>query len=116
MVQMTFTVSDGLAERLQPLGAWLPTVLELTLVGCKTVAAATATEVLEFLAQGPTAEEVLAYHASERAQHRLQRLLALNAAGLLGEEEQQELDELQQIEHIIIMLKAQLASSHTPEP
>ena len=116
MVQMTLTISDGLAERLQPLGAWLPTVLDLTLVGCKTVAAATATEVLEFLAQGPTPEEVLAYHASERAQNRLQRLLALNAAGLLGEAEQQELDELQQIEHIIIILKAQLASPTTSEP
>ena len=54
MVHMTLNISDRLAERLQPLGAWLPTVLELTLVGCKTVAAATATEVLEFLAQGPT--------------------------------------------------------------
>ena len=116
MVQMTLTISDELAERLQPLGAWLPTVLELTLVGCKTVAAATATEVLEFLAQGPTPEEVLAYHASERAQQRLQRLLALNTAGLLGEDEQQELDELQQIEHILIMLTAQLAHAQTPAP
>ena len=116
MVQMTLNISDSLAERLQPLGAWLPTVLELTLVGCRTVAAATAAEVLEFLVQGPAPEEVLAYRASERAQSRLQRLLALNAAGLLGEEEQQELDELQQIEHIIIMLKAQLASPTTSEP
>src|SRR6266850_4166785 len=110
MVQMTLNISDELAERLQPLGAWLPTVLELTLVGCKTVAAATATEVLEVLAKAPTPEEVLAYHASERAQSRLQRLLALNAAGLLGEEEKQELDELQQIEHIIIIMKEQHAS------
>jgi hypothetical protein len=116
MVQMTLNISDSLAERLQPLGAWLPTVLELTLVSCKTVAAATATEVLEFLAQNPTPEEVLTYHAPERAQSRLQRLLALNAAGLLGEEVQQELDELQQIEHIIIILKAQLASPTTSEP
>ena len=116
MVQMTLNIPDSLAERLQSLGAWLPTVLELTLVGCKTVAAATTAEVLAFLAQDPTPEEVLAYHASERAQSRLQRLLALNAAGLLGEEEQRELDELQQIEHIIIMLKAQVASSTAPEP
>jgi hypothetical protein len=113
---MTLNISDELAERLQPLGAWLPTVLELTLVGCKTVAAATAAEVLEFLAREPTPEEIRAYHASERAQTRLQRLLALNAAGLLGEEEQQELDELQQIEHIIVMLKAQLASPMSREP
>ena len=114
MAHMTLTISDELAERLRPLGVWLPTALELTLVGYKTVAAATATEVLEFLARGPSPAEVLAYHASTRAQDRLQRLLALNAAGLLGEDEQQELDELQQIEQIIIMLKAQLA--HPPEP
>src|SRR4029450_235662 len=98
MVQMTLNISDELAERLQPLGAWLPTVLELTLVGCKTVAAATATEVLEFLAQNPTPEEVLAYHASERAQTRLQRLLALNAAGLLGEHGRQHVDDTHPIE------------------
>ena len=116
MVQMTLTVSEQLAERLEPLGSWLPTVLELTLVGCKTVAAATATEVIEFLSQAPTREEVLAYHASERSQARLQRLLALNAAGQLGEEEQRELDELQQIEHIIVLLKAQLAGPTPQEP
>ncbi len=114
MIQMTLNVSDHLAERLEPLGSWLPTVLELTLVGCKTVAAATATEIIEFLSQAPTREEVLAYHASKRSQTRLQRLLALNAAGQLGEEEQRELDELQQIEHIVVMLKAQLAKP-TPE-
>ena len=85
-------------------------------MGCKTVAAATATEVLEFLAQGPTPDEVLAYHASARAQSRLQRLFALNTAGLLDEGEQQEFDEIQQIEHIIIMLKAQLARPPVPEP
>jgi hypothetical protein len=115
MVQMTLHVSDQLAERLQPLGAWLPTVLELTLVGCKTVAAATATEVIEFLSHDPTPEDVLAYHASERSQTRVQRLLALNAAGQLGEAEQRELDELAHIEHIIVMLKAQLASPPPPE-
>jgi hypothetical protein len=116
MVQMTLNVSDKLAARLQPLGVWLPTVLELMLVGCKTVAAATATEVIEFLSHDPTPEDILAYHASERSQTRLQRLLALNAAGQLGEAEQQELDELQQIEHIVVMLKAQLASPLPQEP
>jgi len=116
MVQMTMQVSEELAERLRPIGAWLPTVLELSLVGFKTVAAATATEVIEFLSQDPTPQTVLAYHVSERAQARLQRLLALNAAGTLGEEEQQELDELQRIEHILIMLKAQVARQMQQEP
>ena len=108
MVQLTMHVSEELAERLRPLGAWLPTVLELSLLGLKTVAAATATEVIEFLSQDPTPQDVLHYHVSEAAQDRLRRLLTLNAAGMLGETEQQELDELQRIEHILIMLKAQI--------
>jgi hypothetical protein len=109
MVEMTVQVSEELAKRLQPIGRWLPTVLELSLVGFKTVATATATEVIEFLSQDPAPQAVLTYHVSDRAQTRLQRLLALNAAGMLGEAERQELDELQCIEHIIIMLKTQIA-------
>jgi hypothetical protein len=41
--------------------------------------------------------------------------LALNAAGVLGVEEQLELDELQRIEHILIMLKAQVAGQEQRE-
>jgi hypothetical protein len=109
MVQVTMQVSEELAERLRPIGSWLPAVLELTLIGCKTVASATAAEVIEFLSRNPIPQEVLNYHVSERSQLRLQRLLTLNAAGMLGESEQQELDELQRIEHILILLKAQSA-------
>ena len=116
MVEMTMQVSEELAERLRPIGSWLPTVLELSLVGFKTVAAATATEVIQFLSQEPTPQDVLDYHVSERAQARLQRLLTLNAAGMLGEAEQLELDEMQRIEHIIIMLKAQIAGQVQQEP
>jgi hypothetical protein len=116
MVQMTMQVSEELATRLQPIGQWLPTVLELTLVGYKTLATATATEVIEFLSTAPTPQGVLNYHVSKQAQARLQRLLALSAAGMLGEAEQQELDELQRIEHIMIMLKAQVAGQRQQEP
>mgnify|MGYP001488325979 CR=1 FL=1 len=75
------------------------------LAGFRTAATETATEVLEFLDGEPTPQAVLAYHVSERAQHRLQRLLAINAAGLLGEEEQLELDELERVEHVVGQLK-----------
>ncbi len=108
MAHVTLEVSDELAERIRPIGSWLSTVLEIGLIGFKTVATATATEVIQFLAQDPTPSEILDYHASERSQERLQRLLTLNETGLLGEDEQQELDELQHIEHIVIMLKAQV--------
>ena len=116
MVHMTLQVSEELAKRLRPIGRWLPTVLELSLVGCKTLATATATEVIEFLSTEPAPHDVLNYHVSEQAQARLQRLLALNAAGILGEDEQQELDEFQRIEHMIILLKAQVAGQMPQEP
>jgi hypothetical protein len=109
MVQMTMQVSDKLAQRIRPIGNWLPTIIELGLVGFKTLATATAAEVIEFLIQNPSSQQVATYHVSEQAQARLQRLLTLNQAGLLSEAEQLELDELEQIEHIIIMLKSQIA-------
>jgi len=110
MTHMTLEVSDDLAERIRPLRSFLSTVLELGLAGFQTVAAATASEVIQFLAGGPSAQEVLAYHASDRAQNRLRRLLALREAGILGELEERELDELQKIEHILVGLKAQTAA------
>jgi hypothetical protein len=115
MVQMTMQVPNGLAKRLNPLRSWLPIILELSLVGYKTLATETATEIIHFLSTNPSPPEVLDYSVSERAQLRLRRLLALNEAGVLGETEQLELDELQQIEHIMIMLKAQIKKELQPK-
>lgn len=108
MTVLTIQVSDELAERIEPLGEWLSTIIELGLLGFKTTAAATVSEVVEFLAANPSPHQVLDYHVSSTAQQRLERLLTLNEAGLLAEEEQLVLDELQQLEHVLIMLKARV--------
>lgn len=108
MIEMTFLVSDELAERIQPLGPWLPTVIELGLLGLRTRATAAASEVVDFLSTNPSPQEVLNYHISEEAQIHLRRLLALNSEGLLSEDEQRELDELAQLEHVLVMLKARI--------
>lgn len=102
MVQMMAQLPAGIAKRIQPLSSWLPAILEISFVGFKTLATATATEVIEFLSANPKPADVLNFYISERAQARLQRLLTLNQAGLLGENEQRELDELQQVEHILL--------------
>lgn len=109
MVQMTVQVSNELARRLQPIRYWLPAILELSLIGFRTLATETATEIIQFLSRNPSSQEVREYHVSDRAQARLRRLLALNEAGEISEQELLELNELQKIEHIIIMLKAQTA-------
>lgn len=106
MVEMTLQVPEELAQRIQPMGPWLPMVLELGLLGCRTRAAATAVELMEFLAGNPHPEDVTAFHVSKAAQERSRRLLALNEAGLLGEEERRELD---QLEHLVVMLKSRVA-------
>jgi len=110
MIDMTLTVPDDLAERLQPIGPWLPTVIELGILGFRTRAAAVASEVVAFLSTNPAPDEVMDFHVSEEAQDRLRRLLALNSEGLLSEEEGRELDELAQLEHVLVMLKARIAS------
>jgi hypothetical protein len=107
MIEMTVRLPDNLAQRLRPVTPWLPAVLELSLVGCRTPAAQTAAEIIAFLSTGPSPDAVAGYAVSDRAQQRLRRLLALNEAGLLSLEEQTELDEIEQIEHIMILLKTQ---------
>jgi hypothetical protein len=104
---LTLQVPDRLADRLRPMSPWLPTVLELSLVGFKTRAVQTASELINFLSASPTPKDVTEYTVSDEAQQRLRRLLALNEAGLLSEEEHVELDEIEQIEHIMLMLKVE---------
>lgn len=110
MVQMTMDVSDELADTFKSIGPWLPAIIELSLLGFKSLAAAPASEVVQFLSRNPSYEEVLDFHISESSQSRLRRLLALNEAGLLSQSEGNELDELQRLEHAIIMLKARIAA------
>lgn len=110
MTKVTVELTDEVATRIAPMRNWLSTVLELSLIGFKTPAVATATEIIEFLASDPSPQEVIAYHVSARAQDRLQRLLALNTVGLLSSDEERELDELEKVEHIFVMLKAQVAA------
>lgn len=112
MVELTMQVPEDFAERVMPLSRWLPTILELSLVGFKTPAAETAGEIIDFLSTAPSPRKVLSYHVSNRAQTRLQRLLALNESGISSEAEQRELDEIERIEHIMTMLKARLATQH----
>jgi hypothetical protein len=102
---ITVQLADDVVTRIAPMRNWLSTVLDLTLIGFKTPAVATATEIIEFLAEDPSLQEIINYHVTPRAQERLQRLLALNSA-----DEQLELDELEKVEHIMIMLKAEVAS------
>ncbi len=109
MVEMTVQIPEKLAARIGASGVWLPTIFELGLTLFRTKAALTATELVSFLETNPSPQDVLTYHASRRSHLRLERLLTLNEANLLTEKEKQELDEFENIKHLVVMLKAQAA-------
>ncbi len=62
-------------------------------------------EVYHFLASSPTHEEILAFRPSDATQVRIHQLLEANKAGRLTADQQAELDEFEQVEHFVRMLK-----------
>ena len=63
-------------------------------------------EVLDFLTSSPTLEQISEFHASEALEMRAQYLLEQNRNNDLTPQEKAEIEELNQIDHFITMLKA----------
>ena len=63
-------------------------------------------EVLEFLVSKPTLEQIIAFRPSDETDGRIHDLLENNRTGRLTDAEQAELDEFDQIEHLMRRLKA----------
>ena len=109
MTQLTMELPERLVERVRSMDRWLPTILEVSLLGLRTEATAVASELIHFLSTGPSAQDVLDFHISDERQERMQRLLALNESGLLSAKENAEIDELIEIERVVVALKVQIA-------
>jgi len=62
-------------------------------------------EVLDFLTSTPTPEQIIAFRPSQATQARINGLLEANRDGQLTKEERAELDEFEQIEHLMRQLK-----------
>jgi len=69
-------------------------------------------EVIDFIASGTTPESVLAFRPSGGVQQRVADLLQRSKDGSIAAEEQSELEDYVQLEHIMIMAKAR-ARQHT---
>jgi hypothetical protein len=63
-------------------------------------------EVMEFLLTSPSPQQIIDFHASDVAQERLRYLLEANRSGTLTEAETAELDDAEQIDHFVTLLKA----------
>lgn len=121
MAELTIQVPDELAQRLEPLRDRLPELLQrlvetvppriplpnqISSVTNPTNAPIAYTEVLDFLITRPTPQEITTFKVSAEAQERLRTLLDKNREGTLTETEATELDLYEQLEHLMILLKA----------
>jgi len=121
MAELTIQVPDELAQRLEPLRDRLPELLQrlvetvlpsiplpnqISSVTNPTDAPIAYTEVLDFLIARPTPQEIITFKVSAEAQERLRTLLDKNREGTLTEAEATELDLYEQLEHLMILLKA----------
>jgi len=115
MAQLTIQLPDELANRLQPILHRLPELLS-QLVETNTpetpiiTDSTTYTEVLDFLIKQPTPEEIAKFKVSPQAQTRLQNLLEKNRTGTITMEENSELDIYEQLDQLMISLKARAYS------
>ena len=123
MAELTIQIPDELAQRLEPLQNRLPELLwrlldidnlqttsQPTIQAETTDIAAVYQEVLDFLIQRPTPEEIITFKVSPQAQTRLQALLEKNGFATLSPMELAELDIYEQLEHMMILLKARAYS------
>lgn len=116
MTTITLEVPDELAARLAPLRDQLPDLISqaLELRSAKSATKETVqklshpvfTEALDFLASGSTPEQIMAFKASPAVQERLEELLDKNREEGLTEDEEAELDVYEQVDDLMILLKA----------
>lgn len=105
MRTITLDLPDDLADQLAAVRDRLPEVLALSLRQPALPAQLYRT-ILTFLADGPTAEQILAFAPPPEVPERVQTLVEREQAGTISAAETAELDELERIEHLVVMLKA----------
>ncbi len=107
-MQFTVEIPDELGDRLKALQAQLPKILELGLrelaVSAQSGFSGVA-EVLEFLAQLPTPEEILALRPSTALQTQIDQLLETNRTVGLNADEAQVWEQYQFLEHLVRVAK-----------
>ena len=69
-------------------------------------------EIIDFIAAGTTPETVVAFHPSDTVQQRVAELIERSKDASISAEDQSELEDYLQLEHIMIMAKAR-ARQHT---
>jgi hypothetical protein len=109
MTQITLDIPDDMVKRLEPLRDELPQILALGLQQIQanpTQGFSGLTEILEFLAQLPSPQEILALRLSDNLQEEVDGLLEKNREEGLSHGEQRLWQQYEFVEHLVRMAKA----------
>jgi hypothetical protein len=106
MIELTVRIPDELAIRLQPVQDRLVEIIEIGLRELTPARYGLHSEVIEFLASGPTPQAILSYRPSAEAQERVTQLLDKNRTGSLTPAEKIELDEYERLDYLMTLVKA----------
>jgi hypothetical protein len=109
MTQITLDIPDDMIKKLEPLRDELPQILALGLQQIQanpTHGFSGLAEILEFLAQLPSPQEILALRLSDKLQEEVERLLEKNKTDGLNHGEQRLWQQYEFVEHLVRIAKA----------
>ena len=105
-MQLTIEIPDKLARQMESELEHVAEILEMGLRQRHAHASGLRQEFLAFLARGPQPSEIVAFRPSKAVVERARELLRRNAKGNLSPEEEAEMDELAELDHLITQVKA----------
>jgi hypothetical protein len=105
MATLTIEIPDELMAQLAPVHDQLPELLSRCL-SPSALSAQVYRYILDFLTSQPTPAQIAAFRPTPAMQERLQYLLDRSQSSNLTITESQELEEYEQIEHLIVLLKS----------
>jgi hypothetical protein len=118
MQTITLEVPADLADRLAALGDRLPDLLRLAVAleskpptGTERADVPAFREMIDFLAGAPTLEQILGFKVSPSTLERLEDLLDKNREGSLTDDESAELDVCEEVQRVMLLLKARARSA-----
>lgn len=106
MVELTIEIPEELASRLQPVQDRLLEIMELGLREISPVQYGLHSEVIDFLASGPSSQRIIDFQPSEDVTARVSELLNKNRASTLTAAENAELDQYEILDYLLTLVKA----------
>jgi hypothetical protein len=106
MVELTIEIPEELASRLQPVRDRLLEIMELGLREISPTKYGLHSEIIDFLASGPSPQRIIDFQPSENVTARVAELLSKNRANTLTEAESAELDQYETLDYLMTLVKA----------